>query len=220
MNSNFLRAERGWVPVRAALTLSLLFAFGLFLMKLDVAGDGGQSRLDRISGSSTVQNAPAYGHLPLGFEANVGQTDPQVKFVARGAGYGIYLTATEAVLTLQSSSATGIDRPGTSKKSIIAMSLEDTNRDAVVSGMDVLPGKSNYFVGNDPSSWYRNIQQFARVRYQDIYPGIDLVYYGSHGNLEYDFVVHPGTDAQANCGETPWPKSSRSFDFGRHNFCR
>ena len=65
---------------------------------------------------------------------------------------------------------------------------------AVVSGDDQLPGKSNYFIGNNPAKWHRDIPQFARVRYQGVYPGVDLVYYGNQGQLEYDFEVAPGAD--------------------------
>ena len=56
------------------------------------------------------------------------------------------------------------------------------------------PGKSNYFIGNDPAKWHRDIPQFARVRYRNVYPGVDLVYYGNQGRLEYDFEVAPGSD--------------------------
>src|SRR6266852_5256169 len=63
-----------------------------------------------------------------------------------------------------------------------------------VMGEDPLPGKVNYFLGNDSSQWHSNISTFAKVEYQQVYPGIDLVYYGSGQQLEYDFVVAPGAD--------------------------
>jgi hypothetical protein len=122
--------------------------------------------------------------LPLRFEPNQGQTDPRVDFLARGAGYGLFLTADHAVLTLRSSQ----------KSSIVRMRLAGGNPAATVTGASLLPGKSNYFIGNDPSKWRRNIPQFARVRYQDVYPGVDLAYYGNQGQLEYDFEVAPGAD--------------------------
>ena len=67
-----------------------------------------------------------------------------------------------------------------------------SNQDPVAT--DRLPGHSNYFFGNDPARWHRGIPQFARVRYPEVYPGIDLVYYGNHGELEYDFALAPGAD--------------------------
>ncbi len=135
--------------------------------------------------------------LPLFFEQNQGQTAPPVKFLARGAGYGLFLTADEAVLELQTSavstqhSATGSQRAASS---VIRMKLDGANSSAHISGTEPLPGKSSYFIGNDPSKWRHDIPQFARVEYQAVYPGVDLVYYGNQGQLEYDFRVAPGAD--------------------------
>jgi uncharacterized repeat protein (TIGR01451 family) len=126
-----------------------------------------------------------FGKLPLSFEPNQGQTDPQVKFLARGAGYGVFLTSDQAVLTLRSSARSS---------SVVRMQLAGANPDATVAGTSQLPGKSNYFIGSDPAKWHSGVPQFARVRYQRIYPGVDLVYYGNQGQLEYDFEVAPGAD--------------------------
>ncbi len=134
--------------------------------------------------------------LPMFFEPNQGQTAPQVKFLARGAGYGLFLTADEAVLELQHavpSPRTAVPMPAPTN-SWIRMRLEGANASARVSGTSPLPGKSNYFIGNDPSKWRRDIPQFGRVQYQAVYPGVDLVYYGDQGQLEYDFRVAPGAE--------------------------
>jgi len=72
--------------------------------------------------------------------------------------------------------------------------LTEANPAARVSGAELLPGKSNYLIGNDPSKWHRNIPQFARVNYESVYPGIDLTYYGNQGQLEYDFRVAPNAE--------------------------
>ncbi len=142
--------------------------------------------------------------LPLFFEQNQGQTAPQVKFLARGAGYGLFLTADEAVLELQTSAvSTQHSAPSSqlsavssqrASSSVIRMKLDGANSSAHISGTKPLPGKSSYFIGNDPSKWRRDIPQFARVEYQAVYPGVDLVYYGNQGQLEYDFRVAPGAD--------------------------
>jgi len=135
--------------------------------------------------------------LPLFFEPNQGQTAPQVKFLARGAGYGLFLTADEAVLDLQRMSPnprTASASPEQKAGSVIRMHLEGANSSARVSGASPLPGKSSYFIGNDPSRWHRDVPQFARVQYQAVYPGVDLVYYGDQGQLEYDFRVAPAAD--------------------------
>jgi hypothetical protein len=142
-----------------------------------------------------------YGKLPLAFEANQGQTDPQVKFVSRGAGYNLFLTRTEAVLTLhkasrqESKSLTARSLPPHSDQSaVLHMKLMGASAKAEVFGQDELPGKSNYFVGNDPTKWHANVRQYARVRYADVYPGVALVYYGNQREMEYDFELKPGAD--------------------------
>jgi len=124
------------------------------------------------------------------FEANQGQTDSRVKFLSRGHGYGLFLTADEAVLKLQQSGVSA--QP--SANNVIRMRLAGANASARVSGAELLPGKSNYFIGNDPSKWHRGIPQYARVNYESVYPGIDLTYYGRQGQLEYDFRVAPNAD--------------------------
>lgn len=77
------------------------------------------------------------------------------------------------------------------------MKLVGANSNATVAGADELPGKANYFIGNDPKKWRTNVPAYAKVKYQDVYPGVDLVYYGNQGQLEYDFVVAPGADPRA-----------------------
>jgi hypothetical protein len=77
---------------------------------------------------------------------------------------------------------------------VISLQLAGANRKPVITQEDELPAKSNYFIGNDPTKWRTNISNYGRVRYGEIYPGIDLVYYGNQGQLEHDFVVAPGAD--------------------------
>lgn len=135
--------------------------------------------------------------LPLFFEPNQGQTAPQVKFLARGAGYNLFLTADEAVLDLQRmppNPRTATANPEPKASSVIRMHLEGANSSARVSGASPLPGKSSYFIGRDPSKWHHDIPQFGRVEYKSVYPGVDLVYYGDQRQLEYDFRVMPAAD--------------------------
>ncbi|HEV7394948.1 MAG TPA: SBBP repeat-containing protein [Pyrinomonadaceae bacterium] len=131
-----------------------------------------------------------YGRIPLSFEVNEGQTDRQVQFLSRGAGYTIFLTPTKAVLSLQQ------QKRGSTKpvSNVLRIALVGANQEATVAGIDQLPGKSNYFIGNDPKKWQINVPTFARVSYQNIYHGVDLVYYGNQRQLENDFVVAPGAD--------------------------
>jgi hypothetical protein len=77
---------------------------------------------------------------------------------------------------------------------LLRMKLVGANPNPKFVGMEELPGKSNYFIGNDPQKWRTNVPNYAKVKYANVYPGVDLVYYGNQGQLEYDFVVQPGWD--------------------------
>src|SRR5215216_3586586 len=141
-----------------------------------------------------------YGQLPLSFEANVGQTDPQVDFISRGSGYTLFLTPREAVLALRTASAsptTGdrrIDHHESSAGAVLRMKFVGSEAKPRVTGQEELPGKVNYIIGKDPKQWRTGVSTYAKVAYRNLYPGVDLVYYGNQRQLEYDFVVSPGTN--------------------------
>lgn len=130
----------------------------------------------------------AYTQLPMIFEANHGQSDSQVQFLSHGSGYTLFLTSTEAVLALQKSSRR--------ESSPIRMQFAGANPTSQVTGLDMLEGKSHYFVGHDPKRWRTNIPHHARVQYRQVYPGVDLVFYGNQGRLEYDWMMAPGADLE------------------------
>ena len=160
----------------------------------------------------------SYGRLPLSFELNQGQTDRRAKFLSRAHGYTLFLNSTEAVLSLKRYDA-GHPRAENPKRAlfrhavshqrrenasvagdssaVLRMKLVGANPAPVVAGVDELPGKSNYFIGNDPAKWRTNIPTYRKVKYQNLYPGVDLLYYGNQRQLEYDFVVAPGADPKA-----------------------
>jgi hypothetical protein len=141
--------------------------------------------------------AGSYGRLPLSFEENRGQTDPQVKFLARGSGYSIFLTPTEAVLKLRDPKRSP-HRPTTDRSSekfsALRIRLKDANPAPDLEGMARLPGKSNYYIGRDPKKWRPKIPTFASVRVKSVYPGVNLIYRGEQGRLEYDLEVSPKAD--------------------------
>ena len=139
----------------------------------------------------------SYAALPLSFEANQGQTDSQVKYMARGDGYTLFLTANDAVFSLQSRSsqkAKSSQRTQKDSNAVVHMQLQGGNSLAKVSASSQLPGKSNYFLGNDPSKWHADVPHFARVAYQDVYPGVNLAFHGAQRQTEFDFVVAPGAN--------------------------
>lgn len=124
--------------------------------------------------------------LPLSFERNDGQFDPRVKFLARGPGYAMWLTAHEAVVSVAND---GDARPATFRMRMIG-----GRADAVVIPEQAIASKTHYLRGNDPAGWHSDVAQFGKVRYAGVYPGIDVVYYGNQTQLEYDVVLAPGAD--------------------------
>jgi hypothetical protein len=132
--------------------------------------------------------------IPMFFEPNQGQSDPRVRFLAHGEGYGLFLTADEALLTLRPTAGIGQPGPVGKQTAVIEMHLAGANAGAEISGAELLPGKSDYFIGNDRSKWRQGIPQFGRVEYRSVYPGVNLDYYGNQEQLEYDFHVAPGAD--------------------------
>ena len=155
------------------------------------------------------QIVESYGKLPLSFEVNRGQTDAEVKFLSRGSGYTLFLTGDAAVFSLSRTTPNrsaahrpvspasaqlrrSVDVPG--KNTVLRMNLVKANLSAKVTGEDELSGRSNYFIGNDPKQWHTDVPTYAKVKYEGIYPGVDLLYYGNQRQLEYDFVLSPGAD--------------------------
>ena len=146
--------------------------------------------------------------LSLSFEINQGQMDPQVKFLSRGKGYNIFLTATETVLVLTksvsdsekttpSSRIEERDSQSNREDTVLRMTLVKANQSAQFVGLDSVKHKSSYFVGRDSTKWIADVTNYGKVKREDVYPGIDMVYYGRQRDLEYDFIVAPGADPGA-----------------------
>ena len=163
----------------------------------------GRSLVEPASTSAPAL-AAAYGRLPLTFERNDGQSDPQVRFTSHGSGYALALTSTGAIfefggkpakpsrLISSSKAETPLNRGAEAR-----INLLGARPGLRVSGVGELPGRANYFIGNDRSKWRTNVPTYSRVKYAGVYPGIDLVYYGNQRQLEYDFAVSPGADPNA-----------------------
>ena len=157
------------------------------------------------------------GTLPLAFEANQGQTDPQVKYTARGNGCTVFLTANDAVFAVQSSSrsasttagkhgfaktttigakSTGVQtRPAPHSKDVTAaihMHLVGGNAQPQIVAGSQLPGVTNYYIGSDPSQWRTGVKQYTRVSYRNVYPGVNMAFHGEQRQLEFDFIVAAG----------------------------
>ena len=143
-----------------------------------------------------------HGSFPLAFEPNRGQSDPSVQFLARGAGYTLLIRPQEAVLSLcppPPKSHTPLlskipkgrfhaspTKPATDSPTptILRLQLEGARSDAAFEAGEKLRGISNYFIGKDPSKWLRGVPQYTGVKARNVYPGVDLLYYGNQGKLE------------------------------------
>jgi hypothetical protein len=203
----------GWVLLGSIAAVAVLAA-GI-MASVSLLAHRGSTAAQPVAPTHAVLNAErrsrvqaSLGALPLAFEANQGQTDPQVKYMARGSGYTVFLTANDTVFALQSlatesaekevsAKATTKARPTPAAKdatAAIRMHLVGGNAQPQISAGHQLPGHSNYFIGNDRSQWHSNVAQFARVSYRDVYPGVNLAFYGKHKQLEFDFIVAPGAN--------------------------
>jgi len=125
-----------------------------------------------FAGDKNTKIAESYGNLPMSFELNQGQVDEKVDFVARSEGYNLFLTHNEAVLTLDGQ--------------VLRIQLLNANQFSAVSGIEKQSGISSYFIGNDPEKWRTHVPHYTKVKYQQVYPGIDIIYYGNQRKLEYD----------------------------------
>lgn len=173
--------------------LMLLGLMGYSALPATAAAGSEVSGLAELTSPS--QPSAQYARLPLSFELNQGQTDPRAKFLARGKGYTLFLASDEAVLALRPKLTPSPAGGFTSlDPSVVRMKLVGTAAEARISGMEELPAESNYFVGSDAKGWHLHIPTFGKVQYSGLYHGIDLVYYGRQGRLEYDFVAGPSSD--------------------------
>jgi uncharacterized protein (TIGR03437 family) len=165
-------------PVRGVVTPLSLLLTAVFAG----AQDPSQSALPN---SATAAN---YGKLPLSLEPNQGQTDAQVRFVSRGNGYTIFLCPASATFALRRNA----NAVSTAESAVVRMDLLGADLKTAMQPLDRLPGITNYLMGSTRRKWPTNLATYAKARAHNVYPGIDLIYYGTQGRLEYDFVVAPG----------------------------
>jgi len=134
------------------------------------------------------------------FERNQGQAASSIRYIARSQGKILYLTCSEALLQLDgpgSSSLSETAAPSKRTTSFLRMRFSGANNPCRVAGTDLQTGRSHYFRGRDASHWVTDVPHYAKVLYEDVHPGIDLVFYGNEEKFEYDFVVAPGADPGA-----------------------
>ena len=152
----------------------------------------------------TLLTSTVWAALPARFEANRGQSPEAVQFQARGDGQSIFLTSRGATFHLSDPVS----------PSTIQLQFDNVG-ETQLEGDGLLPGTANYFRGNDPKQWITNIPTYSRVRYRNIYPGIDLVFYTSAGNVEFDWVLAPQADPKQIRFSLKGAKSTRLEEIGR-----
>ncbi len=216
-------ASRGWtfafciVPILAVIFL----AVPLVVAPASHRGNAGalsatsfESQLGVVKPAARDRIRASYATLPLAFEQNQGQTDNQVKYMARGDGYTLFLTANDAVFSLHSplnsrdrspigrgalpkaKMFSGKRNTQNGSSAVVRMQLSGGNSLAKVEASGKLSGSANYFIGDDPGKWCKNVPRYARVSYHNVYPGVNMAFHGAQGQLEFDFVVAPGADPQ------------------------
>src|SRR5271170_429703 len=142
--------------------------------------------------------------LPLYFEVNRGQVDPSVRYLARSGRYSLFLTDDAAEFSMIGGEFHKGPMPagfpyqagGETKltESAVRVRLIGASPNPQVEGLEPLPGRVNYLIGSDQKNWHRDIPTFGRVRFHNVYPGVDVVYYGTPSKLGYDLMAAPGAD--------------------------
>ena len=170
--------------IRKGMPKAKATAFASLVMTWLVLSPASDSRVAHADSVGSGRHAELSSRLPVAFERNGGQTDARAEFLARGKGYTLFLTkGAEAVVSLRGAA--------------VSLRLVGARGDSAGQGASLLPGTVNYLVGADRSAWRTGIATYEKVRYSEVYPGIDVVYYSNRGELEYDFLVKPGADPTA-----------------------
>jgi hypothetical protein len=181
-----------WRSICAMLAIMILNYMGTVSAHAAAAGLSQPS----VDSTTRAHAAANYGQVPLSFESNQSQSDPNVQFLSRGSGYSLYLMPGEAVLSLQRNNpAAGPAAGSHTTVDVSRMQLVGASPTAAVTGLDPQAGATNYLIGNDPAKWHTSIPTYGKVNFASIYPGIDLVFYGNQRQLGYDFVVKAGGDS-------------------------
>lgn len=141
-------------------------------------------------------------NLPFSFELNMGQKANHIRFLTRGREYTAFFTPNEVIFTLQegkkeNSISPKVRKPleeQSNKYNLLKMKMEGSNSDIEIIGEELLEGRFNYLIDKDTEKWITNVPTYRRIKYKEIYPGIDLIYYGNEHQLEHDFIVQPNID--------------------------
>jgi hypothetical protein len=181
--------------MRHKLKTSLYFTVAVLLVGLVVPSIAGPTAADL-----KARSVEFYGKAPLSFEASQDRADARANFISRDNGYSIFLSPAQVTLVLRnaklSAASRGKSASANPKSDMVTMKIVGAKITAKATVIELLPGKVNYFIGNDPKQWRTNISTYGRVKYENVYRGVDLAYYGNQRQLEFDFIVAPGANPQ------------------------
>jgi len=183
------RARSLFILLRAvtAVAMALLGPFSLAAAPTATASSYAQGSAVIEERSAVADDIHlAMAQLPLSFVVNRGQMDSAARFAVNSPGQAVYFTPSAVVFRATHPT----EREGVA--SVVRLHFAGANTDPVIEGLEPLPGKANFLLGNDPAKWYSNVPTCAAVAYREVYPGIDLVYRGTEGRLKSEFLVSPG----------------------------
>ena len=146
--------------------------------------------------AATVSPATrSYGQAPVYFEENRGQANDQVRYIARSGAAG-------RVLCRQGKLSSPLEREAIPQR-LSGFTSPDAARRPGLREWNACPVGANYLLGSQPSKWHRNVPHFQRIVYHNVYPGIDVAFYGNGRHIEYDFLARPGADPRECSSEFP-----------------
>jgi hypothetical protein len=163
----------------------------------------------------------SFGNITLAFTVNRGQSPSSIRFTAQGGGCGMAFSPAGTTFLLSRETAASVAKRA-AKKSVmfeddptrdqpeyesfaLELAFVGANENPEIQGEDRLPWNNNYFIGNDPDRWRTDVPNYKKIRFREVYDGVDLVYYGNRKRVKYDFVVKPGEDPE---------KILLKYDFG------
>ena len=186
------------IPVPMTNKLITVLTLGIFLSPAWLQANS----VETVSQSPPNKTLQRFDAIPLHFEENRGQLDERVSYVARGLGYQLMLTPEERVMMIyQPTDESPSFKSGIPSKAkmpevpvayAVRMHFEGANENITLESEGELESKVNYLRGRDREKWVRNVSTFEKVRYKNLYDGIDVVYYGNQRQVQYDFIVSPG----------------------------
>ena len=184
-----------------AITVGTAFAAAAICLLVRAHQDRRARAEDGLAGAKAARSA----RIPLVFERNAGQTDSSVRYLSHNGRYSLFLTGDAAVFSMVAGTPHKSAMPDGSaprdalvrsavRLKLIGSNAHPANAHPEIAGLDPLAGRVNYLIGKDPAKWHVGIETYGRVRASDVYPGVDIVYYGTPNTLEYDLVASPGAD--------------------------